>query len=78
MRKNLRIERLAVLCGVVCFSLISGCTTRGAYEAVRQGARNECYRKPSEPERDSCLARTQDGFDEYTRKRNAAARGEQE
>lgn len=77
MRKNLNIECLALVWGVLCLLSVSGCTTRGVYEAIRQNERNECYKKPSEAERDSCLARTKDGFDEYSRKRDAAMHGEQ-
>lgn len=59
-----------VLC--VCLLSVEACTTRGAYEAIRQNDRNECYRKPSDADRAGCLERTQDTFDEYNRKRDAA------
>ena len=62
------------VCFILCVCLLSveACTTRGAYEAVRQNGRNECYRKLSDADRDACLKRTEDTFDEYSRKRDAA------
>lgn len=49
----------------------TGCTTRAAYEAVRQNVRQTCVGEFSDAERAQCLARTQDDYDTYTEKRRA-------
>lgn len=57
------------LCVVMLLvSITSGCTTRAAYEAVRTNERQHCD-ELSATERERCLARLQDDFDEYQRKR---------
>jgi hypothetical protein len=71
VHRNMAIKGLVAACAVAYLFSGSGCTTRGAYEAVRQNARNECYGKQSDAELARCLARTQDSFDEYRQKRAA-------
>lgn len=60
---------------VIGLAALGACTTRGAYEGVRQGARNECNEKASEAEYQACMERTQDSHDEYKRKREAVIQG---
>jgi hypothetical protein len=60
---------------VVCLAALGACSTRGSYESIRQTARNECNEKFSDAERSACLERTQDSYDEYTRKREAVVQG---
>lgn len=69
MRKVEFGKRVVALCWTIAALSASGCTTRMAYEAVRENARNECWERPTEQEQKECLARTQDSFDEYQRKR---------
>ncbi|NJO12713.1 MAG: hypothetical protein HC872_03725 [Gammaproteobacteria bacterium] len=61
-------------CAVMYLLSASGCTTPAAYEAVRRNVRNDCYKLPSDAEVARCLARTQDSFEEYRRKREAVIR----
>jgi hypothetical protein len=42
------------------------------YEGIRQGQRNHCNELPA-TERERCLAKTQDDFATYNKKRDAAA-----
>ena len=46
----------------------SACTTRGVYEGIRAGERNRCN-EMKDTERERCLAKVQDDFDTYNRKR---------
>lgn len=62
------VKFLALCIGVLA---ISGCTARAAYETVRVGERNHCNELP-DTERERCLARTQDDFDAYQRKKAEA------
>ena len=58
--------------------LLNVCTTRGVYEGIRRGARNECYNKLSQEERARCLARTRAGYDEYQRERDESMKSDQD
>jgi len=58
--------------------LLNVCTTRGVYEGIRRGARNECYNKLSQEERDRCLARTRAGYDQYQRERDESMKSDQD
>lgn len=60
--------KILTLCVGVLVVCASGCTTRAAYEAVRVGERNRCNELPA-TERERCLAKTQDDFDTYQRKK---------
>lgn len=60
---------------VLGLASLAACTTRGAYESIRQSERDECNQKLSDSERKDCLERTQDSYDEYQRKRAAAKDG---
>lgn len=54
---------------VICLVSVGACSTRSLYGGVREGARNQCNEKVSEADRNECLQRTQDSYDEYNRKR---------
>jgi hypothetical protein len=56
---------------------IDACTSRGIYEANQQDAHNACLNQPSGIERDKCLSRTSQSYDEYTREREKVQRGEE-
>jgi hypothetical protein len=57
---------------------LSACTNRDIYENIRTDQRQDCNRQPSDSERQRCLARTQDSYEEYTRKRKTVTAGEQQ
>lgn len=59
-------RRLLVVAAAIV--VLSACSTRGSYEAIRTGQRNYCNGLP-DTERERCLARTQDDFDTFNRKR---------
>jgi len=59
--------------GILALCVCSACTTRGAYEGVRQGQRNHCNELP-ETQRQQCLAKVQDDYDTYSRDREAVSR----
>lgn len=64
------MKRVLTLCAaVLAFCASNGCSSRAAYEAVRANERNRCNELP-ETERQRCLDRTQDDFDEYQRKKS--------
>jgi hypothetical protein len=48
---------------------VGACTSRDIYEARQQDAHNACLRNPSAVERDKCLSRTSQSYDEFTRER---------
>lgn len=53
---------------VVTLTLCAACTTRGAYDGVRQGQLNHCNEVP-DTGREKCLAKAQDDYDTYRRNR---------
>jgi hypothetical protein len=57
---------------------IGACTTsRGIYEARQQDARTACLNQASGIEREKCLDRNSQSYDEYTREREKVQRDEQ-
>lgn len=64
---------MLLVLGVSELVSVAGCTTsRGLYETRQRDARNECFQIPSGIERDKCLERNSQSFDEYTREREKA------
>ena len=71
MRRRMSLAMgLAALLGA-CALLLSACTTGGAYEGIRRGARDACQNKTPESERAACLARLQDDYRSYDEGRHA-------
>jgi hypothetical protein len=66
-----------VVLGVMGSLSICACTSRGIYEAARQDARTACLNNPSGIERDKCLDRNSQSYDDYTREREKVQREEQ-
>lgn len=61
---------LAFVVGVSALLSIGGCSTnRSIYEARQRDARNACLNVPSGIERDKCLDRNSQSYDEYSRER---------
>jgi len=63
---------LLLATGALTMLVCCACTTGGMYEGIRQGQRNHCNELPA-TERERCLAKTQDDFATYNKKRDAAA-----
>ena len=66
------MKSLLLAAGALAIVICSACTTRGMYEGVRQGQRNHCNELPA-TEQERCLAKAQDDFDAYNKKREEAA-----
>lgn len=64
------MKRSLMIAALLCTAL-NACTMRGFYEGQRQSARNDCERIQSEPDRVRCLAKHDDDYDTYQRKREA-------
>lgn len=78
MRLDYRI-RFLMLLSLDVAELVSaaGCTTsRGIYETRQRDARNACFQIQSGIERDKCLDRNSQSFDDYTREREKAQQAE--
>jgi hypothetical protein len=71
MMRNARCVRLWALLviGAIEICLTGACTSRGLYEARQQDAHTACLSKISGIERDKCLERTSQSYDDYTRER---------
>ncbi|HWM69457.1 MAG TPA: hypothetical protein VNO35_22910 [Steroidobacteraceae bacterium] len=70
MRENYCVRSfMLIVLGAMEALSIGACTSRGIYEANQQDAHNACLNKPSGIERDKCLSRTSQTYDEYTRER---------
>ena len=59
---------MRILAWLMLVAMLSGCTTRNAYEFIRDQGRSRCYELP-DTERDRCFQRTADDFDTFQRKR---------
>jgi hypothetical protein len=66
------MKSLLLAAGTLTILVCCGCTTRGMYEGVRQGQRNHCNELPA-TEQERCLAKNQDDFDTYNKKREEVA-----
>ena len=79
MRENYRVRSFAlIVLGAMEILSIGGCTSsRGIYEARQQEAHNACLNKISGIERDKCLDRTSQSYDEFTREREKVQQDEQ-
>jgi hypothetical protein len=62
---------MRILALLILITPLSGCTTREAYEFVRDNGRSHCDRLP-DTERERCLVRTADNFDTFERQRAMA------
>jgi hypothetical protein len=52
--------------------LLSGCTTAGVYESMRQSRINECRQRP-DAQQQQCLETVSGDYEEYRRQREGAA-----
>jgi hypothetical protein len=79
VRENYRVRSFAlIVLGAMEILLIGACATnRSIYEANRQEAHNACLNKPSGIERDKCLDRISQSYDEYTREREKVQQDEE-
>lgn len=62
---------LLLAAGAITILMCAACTTRGVYEGLREGQRNHCNEVPT-TERERCLAKAQDDFETYNKKREEA------
>jgi len=70
VRENCRGRSFAVIVlGVMGALSICACTSGSIYEDRRQDARRACLNKPTGIQRDECLDRNSQSYDEYTRER---------
>lgn len=53
---------------LIAVALLAGCSQRGWYEGVKQSHRFQCSQVP-QSEREDCLARHEDSYEEYRRRR---------
>jgi hypothetical protein len=51
--------------------LLVGCSTKGNYEAIQVGQRNECL-KQRPGQYDECMGKTNKSYEEYERERKEA------
>ena len=78
MRENYRVRSFAlIVLGAMEILSLGACTSRSMYEANQQDAHNACLNKTSGIERDKCLSRTSQSYDEYTREREKVQRDEE-
>ena len=79
MRENYRVRSFAlIVLGAMEILSIGACTSsRGIYESNQREARNVCLNKPSGIERDKCLDRNSQSYDEYTREREKVQKDEE-
>ena len=78
VRENCRGRSFAVIVlGVMGALSICACTSQSMYEERRQDARRACLNKPTGIQRDECLERNSQSYDEYTREREKAQREEE-
>ena len=79
MREYYRVRSFILIAlGAMQILSIGGCTTsRALYEERQQTAHNECLNKLSGIERDKCLERTSQSYDEYTREREKVQQDEE-
>jgi hypothetical protein len=78
VRENYRVRSFAlIVLGAMEILSIGACTSRGIYETNQQDAHNACLNKPSAVERDKCLDRTSQSYDDYTREREKVQKDEE-
>jgi hypothetical protein len=79
VRENYCVRSLAlIVLGAMEILSIGACTTsRSIYEARQQDAHRACLNNPSGIERDKCLSRTSQSYDEFTREREKVQQDEQ-
>ena len=78
MRKDYRVRSFVlIVLGAMEILALGACTSRGIYEANQQDAHNACLNITSGIERDKCLRRTSQSYDEYTREREKVQQDEQ-
>lgn len=78
MRENHRVRPFVLITlGAVGMLALGACTSRSIYEARQQDAHNACLNNPSGIERDKCLDRTSQSYDDYTREREKVQQSEQ-
>jgi hypothetical protein len=78
VRENDRVRPFAlVLLGAIGILSLGACTSRSLYEERQQDAHRACLNNPSGIERDKCLDRTSQSYDEYTREREKVQQDEQ-
>ena len=78
MRKDYRVRSFVLfVLGAMEILSIGGCTNQGLYNDNQQIARNKCLTKMSGSERDDCLERNSQSYDEYTRERKKVQQSEE-
>jgi hypothetical protein len=78
VRENGRGRSFTVIVlGVMAVLSICACTSRSFYEDAREDARRACLNKLSGIERDKCLDRNSQSYDDYTRERERVQREEE-
>ena len=78
MRENYCVRSFAlIVLGAMEILSIGACTSRGIYESNRQDAHSACLNKLSGIERDKCLDRISQSYDEYTREREKVQQDEE-
>ena len=71
-----RLVQVIVL-SLMGFLSLCACTSRGIYESARQDARTACLYKPSGIERDKCLDKNSQSYDDFTREREKVQQEEE-
>jgi len=64
------IHRLLLLSSMIALGLLSGCTTRQAYDNIQADQQRQCAKLP-EIHRKECLGRLSTPFEDYDRERRA-------
>ncbi len=78
MRENYRIRSSKlIMLGALGILSTGACTSRDIYEARQHDAHRACLNKPEGIERDNCLDRTSESYDEFTREREKVQKDEQ-
>ena len=78
MRENYRVRSFVLfVLGAMEILSIGGCTNKSIYDDNQQIARNKCLTKMSGSERDDCLERNSQSYDEYTREREKVQQSEE-
>lgn len=61
-------KAMKVKLAFLIFLMISGCSSRGAYEGIQAGNRSECFKLPPS-QYDECMSNANKSYDEYERER---------